>query len=243
MSRTGCSPLAEPCVHMRTERPRARDLWGVCIHTTGSGVWRHGDDPLAAALRYYLQDGDAFPHYLIGLQGEIMQIASETVRAWHAGIKREPRIAYASGAWRTQARRICERALAAWDETFQCGDHLSPLDLFLGTDPNDAYLGVELVPLRDGGYTAEAVASAVALVLDVWARHADELPVPLEGIPGDGWAAVRRQGHLVGHEDLQPLTRWSGAGGWDPGSLGRVPFAPWDWRVFFAALDRASGAI
>lgn len=208
------------------QAPRLRDVTdrtllvphGVCIHTTGRGLPTRALKAVVDTLRWaekeYTTPGAAFAHYVVGYDGTIIQIADERERAWHAGISDKEAVLYRSGRWRD---RVTPEAFELWDARWASLEAKSPLDLFPGNSPNDAYLGVELIPLledRDDGtwFTDEQMHALSKLVTDIGIRY---------GInPHD-------TSRLVGHEDLEPLTRWDKDGGWDPGGLRARPRFDW----------------
>lgn len=190
--------------------------WGVCIHTTGSGLLReakdHGIDPLAMAVELYCGAGANFPHHVIDWAGTILQIADEKERARHAGIDHNERALYLSGGWR---KKVSAVALKMWDARWP--GKKSPLNLFPSISPNEDYLGVEMIPLpmvdKTGSlFTQDQYNSLGDLLADIERRY-----------------NIRVVGQrLVGHEDLEPLTRWTSKGGWDPGAMTTVPVFHWD---------------
>lgn len=190
----------------RDVRDRSRpEPWGLCIHQTGRGIVERakqsGADPLSFALSFYA-GSPAFAHYLIGWKGETFQIALDNERAPHAGISRRERKLYRSGAWK---KKVSPAALDLWQRRWPFQD---PTELYPTTSPNDSYLGVELLPLADRTFTDAQYRALVALWRDIEDRHGIDL---------------LDDGRLVGHEDIEPLSRWNKGGGWDPGALRRKP--------------------
>lgn len=210
------SPLAAKILDLRTGPPRPNPVpFGVCVHTTGSGVPRkaaaEGRDPLDVAVEIYSRAGQPFPHYVMGYSGRLIAIADEDDRAAHVAIPLLQRAAYASGAWR---KLVGKEPLVLWDARWRLR---SPLGLFPSRRPNDCYIGCEMIPLLkplpDGSLFTDAQYSRLAdLLLDVERRH----KIHLEG------------GRLVGHEDVNPLARWTHKAGYDPGSLSTSPVFRWD---------------
>lgn len=212
------SGLARQARHQRDVSNRTEVVpWGVCVHTTGRGLTeraiRMGVPALELAEKFYTTPGAAFAHYVIAQTGEAVQIADERERAWHSGIPKRERLLYTSGRWRDKvAPKVLERWEMRWD------DMESPMDLFPGNSANDAYLGIELIPLmsddaKGGWFTDEQYYALSHLLSDISIRY---------GI--DVWEDSR----LVGHEDLEPLTRWDDKGGWDPGALRLRPRFHWN---------------
>lgn len=200
---------------------RNPQAWGLCVHTTGSGVptraKKLGIDPMEVALSVYLApDGPGtftnFPHYVIGsTEGLIVQIAGDNERARHAGIDQKDRQLYLSGAWR---KKVSEKVLRMWERKW--GSTSSPLHLFPSTSVNEDYLGVEIIPalkrFPNGSLFSSKQYDALALLIrDIENRHKITL----------------LHHRLVGHEDLEPLTRWTSKEGWDPGGLSDDPKFLW----------------
>lgn len=199
-----------------TDRRSLRPF-GVMVHTTGAGRWlqdavKVGADPLGAAVDFYCKPKANFAHYVTDWSGTILQVADERERARHAGIDRAERELYKSGDWKA---KVGQKALKLWQKSWP-GMH-SPLDLFPPGSPNEHYIGIELIPLlkrqKDGSrFTREQYKALTAFLKDFQERW------------GLGLGASR----LVGHEDIEPLTRWNKTQGWDPGGLSDRPSFFWD---------------
>lgn len=206
--------------------PRLRDVvdrtlpvWGLVVHTTGSGVVdeakKKGVDPLEYAVSYYLQPDSYFAHYVVGYDGHIVQIADENERAPHVGFGN--RADYLSGAWE---KMVPADLVARWHQRWPT--RKNPACLFPGPSPNNAFCGVELLPLSTAlptgsRYTEAQEQAVVSLARDIAVRWS--LPA--------GWQNMSR---LVGHEDLSPIDR----PGWDPGALRATPW--FRWGVVKAAI-------
>ena len=192
--------------------------FGVCVHTTGRGVptlaKKLGISPEEVAAGVYTKPGANFPHYFISYSGDIFQVADEVERARHAGIAPEQRPLYISGAW---TRRVSAVGLRLWRARWP--GKKNPLQLFPGKSVNEAYLGVELIPLlvrQPTGwlFTQDQYWALEDLLVDIEQRH----------------SIVLTGSRLVGHEDLEPLERWNSKGGWDPGALNLSPTFYWTRR-------------
>lgn len=218
------SPLAHPGPHLQQRPPRPRDPIGLCVHTTGSGIVesarRAGADPLEWAVSYYLRPTSYHPHYVIGWDGAVIALCDEDHVAPHVGFAESERVAYDRPTWH-------RGTMAPWIDAWRPRGISSPLQLYPGSTPNRAFIGVELLPLeqaaRAGGVwfsplQHEAVADLAA---DIFARY----------------ALLPRADHLVGHEDLNPLRRWDAGGGWDPGARRARP--RFDWPLVFSRLGIA----
>lgn len=223
----GRSSLAKTFVG-RLEQPRPAVIFGVVIHTTGSGVVekaaKDGIDPLECAVKVY-SDADNFcGHYVIGWDGTIAQIVDEALRAQHVGYPGADHQAMLDGSW---AMRVAPATAALWRTRWP--DVAGPAYLFPGTSPNSIYIGIELVPLTgDSGQPMpmtegltftkeqhEAVAKLVSDIADRWKLPINEVLNP-------------SRGRLLGHEDLNCLERSDAGGGWDPGALRETPRFDYD---------------
>jgi len=192
---------------------RRKPVYGLIVHTTGSGpasIARSSDgtkrrklgctSPVECALAIYAK-GEGFPHYLIGYDGAVYATCREDHVAWHAGWTK--RIG-GRDRWKRWS------APAWWSRVWGVGR--TPLDLLPpgAASPNSCHLGVELLGGATGGsYTEEQYRALARLVVDVDRRHG----LGIEDAPS------RR---LLGHEDVNPLTgdggRANSKGGWDPGA-------------------------
>lgn len=223
-------------VHVANMRDPAlgveRNVFGYLLHTTGRGITdkarKLNRSPLDVALDYYRSSQNGAngytwggPSYVIDHDGEIYQLAPDNVKTAHAGDHSEKyptgtRAFYLDGTW----EHLCAaEVVAQWREKWPAKKH--PYSLFPSTSPNADYVGVEMIPIGDGFggkprapgllFTQRQHDAAIALGKDLAERHSFAL----------GWA---KTGRLVGHEDVDPLNRCDGHGGWDPGWLRRYPY-------------------
>lgn len=210
------------------ERPRDVNdrknpqAFGLCVHTTGSGVpekaKKLGILPMDVALSVYLAPDNPtmgvftnFPHYVIDQEGIIVQVAADRERARHCGISQKDRNLYLTGQWK---KMVSPSVLSLWQMRWP--NILSPMHLFPSVSPNEDYLGCELIPalkLNSSGslFSDLQYTSLAKLIHDIEGRHSIQL----------------RGNRLVGHEDLEPLTRWTKKEGWDPGGLSTSPKFLW----------------
>lgn len=210
-------------VRSTAKAPR-RNPFGICLHTTGSGVTKMAgarkEKPIDVALRVYIgmQNGAegylwGGPSYVIDHDGVVYQIAPDWVQTAHAGSSNRP--AYLNGAWKS---RISQTALRHWSG--QWGNlYSNPYGLFPSKSPNTDYVGIEMIPVGNGFGTP-----AKPDLLFTEAQHVNVAKLCRE--IGDnnkfpsGWETTSR---LVGHEDIAPIERSQKAGGWDPGYLRDKP--------------------
>lgn len=231
MAPVSLSPLATPATPaMRGDLPPRRQEvpFGVCVHSTGRGVPGKARklrvDPMRVALDVYLSPVGDCPHYVIDYDGKIAQVADERLRARHAGVPADERAAYLDGSW---VGRVAAVPLERWRRRWP--GFKSPQHLYPTTSPNEAYLGIECIPLLEPRsdddpdlFTDSQYRALGALIADVETR----------------WGISCSGPRLVGHEDVEPLTRWTSRAGWDPGSLSARPAFRWDrlGRVVGAGL-------
>lgn len=221
------SPLAEMVNHPQdvVDRKEAK-AFGVVVHTTGTGVLERskklGISPLECAISIYTTPGANFAHYCIDHDGMIVQVADEKEKAPHAGIGKADRALYKSGEWRTKVSRT---VLDLWWRRWP--DFSSPLSFFPGRSVNEVYLGIELIPLSDRTFSEEQYDALGRLLIDMSTRH------------GFGLWSTR----VVGHEDLEPLSRWDNKGGWDPGALRASPRFSWQEIIDRIEYDEMGGPV
>lgn len=208
----GWSTIATRVENPRDGKDRA-EVWGVCLHTTGSGLAAWGRDhdmpPIDAAVSWYTNPDHYAPHYVIGHDGEIFQVANDFERMPHIGLTTEQRTRYLSGSW---VKQVPPAVLKRWRSEWP--SHSSPAHLYPSEFPNTCYVGVEMIPTTGTGvkpwtglrFTMEQHLAAAAIAKDVATRHE---------FPGAWWTTPR----LVGHEDVQLVERHDARGGWDPGWL------------------------
>lgn len=199
-------------------RARGRPVYGVTLHTTGSGLPRNTakttNATLAEAARIYTRSGG--PHYAVGWDGTIVAtVADERIRGAHAGIESTLKRKYQDGSW---VNSVSGPGLSMWRRRWPGAR--SPVDLVPTrklSDINDLWIGIEMIPVTPGGSTfwaqprgttrfTQAQHDAVRrLVDDIGRRH--NLP--------SGWKNTTR---LIGHSDLNPITRDTASVPlWDPG--------------------------
>lgn len=222
----GVSNLAERVKKLRDVSDRTIPVFGVAVHTTGSGIvsdaLKLGADPLAYAVEYYLDPRNYFAHYVVGYDGKIIQISDEHERASHVGQDEESRLGYVSGAWEKTAG---PSFVALWKKRWPT--YKTPAHLYPGTSPNNAYVGIELLPTQTGAgapmkpglkYSLEQHRAVARLALDIATRW---------GFPA-GW---ENTGRFATHEDLTPLERMTKKEGWDPGVNRAQPWIDWSYLV------------
>lgn len=196
-----------------TDKPTARSLparsskpTGILLHTTG-------DPELDKILRFYDAPDGFQPTYVVDYDGTLYRIAPEDRITWHAATTPAERALYSQGweVWRRYTWRNgvamklpdVNPAFTSWEKRWRPGVE-SPLDLVPGAHPNLTTIGIEFrQPVQPGPaiFTDAQYAAGQQLVADVACRY---------GIALD-------QAHVLGHQDVSPLQRYNGHGGWDPG--------------------------
>lgn len=222
MPTDGWSRLATRAAHPRDVTNRST-VWGITLHTTGSGVAREakkdGIAPLEWAVAYYCDPDSYAAHYVIDHDGTVVQIANEWERMSHVGLDAAEREKYLSGAW----EKVNPTTTALWEKAWP--GYQSPSHLYPGKSVNAVYVGVELIPTTGTSakpwkpgltFTQFQHTACLHLCADVARRHS---------FPA-GWG---KTGRLVGHEDVNPLDRQDRGGGWDPGFLRAVPRFDFGW--------------
>jgi N-acetyl-anhydromuramyl-L-alanine amidase AmpD len=221
MGNTNVSALA----HQQDQRfhtfpARSAPIYGVAVHQTGSSTveaaLKAGANPLEYLADYYLKPDSYSAHYVIGWDGEIVQVVPDDEKAEHIGFLPVDRQAFLDGSWVTH---LPASVVALWRAKWPA--FKSPAHLFPGPSPNNVFVGMELIPIVDGAgvqplepgmlFTQEQHDAAVELAADIAARA--QLPT--------GWQLGNR---LLCHEDVNPLQRTNSHGGWDPGALREQPW-------------------
>jgi hypothetical protein len=203
------SSLAVRTRPLKPGRARTLPVFGVCVHTTGSGPAaksrQRGRPAIEVALDvYYGQPED--PHYVIDYNGTIHAVVPENRVAWHAGWG-----GAGKGRWASWT------APAWWSGVWRRWKAATPADLLPpgARDPNQVYIGVELLGNEQAtGFTPAQYDALARLVVDVTRRHG--ITIPAAPSP-----------RLLGHEDVEPIRRSNRFGGWDPGAHRTKPVFSW----------------
>lgn len=228
------SPLASRASTPFTGSARKQTPYGVGIHTTGSGLpadaKAKGQDPLAAAVAYYVQSKG--PTYVIGYDGTIVAVAAdENIRTAHIGVEGHEMTPLQAGTWR---QLVSPATVRYWERRWGAGKNPLSVDgtttrsLIPSNSPNDATIGIEMIPvtgdvktfwaqpMRPGlRFTRAQHDAARRLVADIAARYR--------------WPAGWQRTRVFGHEDLNPIRRHDAGGGWDPGRLREKPYVDMDY--------------
>lgn len=223
------SPIALRVKGARDPRDaKHRKPRGLLLHTTGGGVTkkakRTGRSPIAIAIEVYVasQNGSnkylwGGPGYVLDHDGTLYQLAPDDALTNHAG--GPDRAHYASGAW---TKRCSSAVVEFWRKAWP--GYSNPTALYQSRSPNTDFIGVEMIPVGDGygvaaapgcRFTQAQLDAVDALGRDLAERH---------DWPADWFEGPR----LLGHEDVQPIARHDGKGGWDPGHLRAARYFDFD---------------
>ncbi len=234
----GWSPIAARSGSPWSGRPRSQSwhgqMYGLVVHTTGSGILRraarNGIDPVTQAVLWY--ENSKGTHYVIGYQGEIIQVASEHQLAYGVGMRDQRAAEDAPGGWES---RLSADLVSRWRQRWTRLRIDRPSELFPGAEANTCYIHAEMPPLpeaqrgsgaADGLWYTAAQHEAVARLASDIARRNNFSGVPV------WWRSSR----IVGHEDLAPINR----PGWDPGWLRAEP--RFDWTIVYAEVESLCAA-
>lgn len=242
----GRSPLATQVRDLVADRRRTGSPWGLCVHTSGSGVVgraeREGRHPDEVALDYY-DSARYSAHYLAGWRG-YYQITDDGERVQHVGFAdpatgahgiggrmsaRVRRQWYLGGQWR---RDMPASFVQAWDRAWP--GRASPAHLYPSTYPNDDYVAIECIPLAVGeGWQGGRFSLSQHIVVAVCGAE-------LAGRHGwpDGWERTSR---LVGHDDVGPHSRVKRGESWDPGRHRERPWIHWPTVQAWVGICREGG--
>ena len=189
--------------------------YGLLIHSVGDGLavkCLKSGDPVASTIETYaaMKEG---PHYAIVPDGTIIRFANHLEVRYHAATSPADRASFLDGSWETSAK--VPKGVVDWWKLRWPGVK-SPQHLYPGKTPNQAYIGIELIPCGvyqgnswepvmgtpatpRGRFTGQQYGALAVLALMLHAQLGIDIFEP------------RR---MLGHEDVNPITR----PGWDPGS-------------------------
>jgi len=189
-----------------TDRPhqtRKLPVKAIVVHATGT-------TDLDKIVKYYKTSSSGIgPHYVIDVDGNVLQFAEEAEIAYHCGRQATHDEAYALG-WVHWCRVVKGKGISpdpfegytSWRASWPT--ITSPLDLMTGTHPNGVSVGIECQSPKHrlpDVFTDAQYLTLWALIAEVAERH---------GIPVD-------REHILGHSDVDPIGRCDERGSWDPG--------------------------
>jgi len=214
-----------------TGQVRPGPPWGVCFHTTGSGLpsqaLERGIDPFEHGINYYR--GSKGPTYLIGWKpGQIAAVArDESVVTWHAGESETAKWnALKSTGWKSM---VSPAMVAYFAKVY--GANKNPLSsdgttrssVIPTAYANTSLIGVEMIPVTPGGSTMWAMPMRAGLRFTAW-QHQAARDLAADLAQRYGWPSGWQTERIVGHESVNPIDRHDSGGGWDPGFLRANPY-------------------
>lgn len=227
----------------KLRKRKLEDVVGVVVHTTGRGIVgkavKKKKDPFQYALDYYCGPKAYTSHYLMGWDGSVVGIVPEDERAYHAGVSTTRKNLYKAGldTWTRWLKPLNAKkppnkgdivdrdgsmvlygrpfgGYAQWKRRW-AGVTDNPRDIM--KDPNGQSIGLDLLPapkdkggVHPGGFTDDQQAALPLFLSDCRRRYGRKLI-------------------LVGHSDVDPITRTNSNGSWDPMCIGQ-------WEVFDEVL-------
>lgn len=202
------------------------NFFGYMVHTTGDGIpktflaQKDETDLLAFAVQAYVnmdKRDKCGPHYVIAPNGQVAKLREETVVAWHCGVSATEREAFLTTNWETNGRTDVE-VVKWWKRRWPA--FKSPSHLYPDKSANKNYVGIELVPA--GSYSKMEWKPTLAGGNRVWGRFTTAQYISLAKITFPLGISYKLN-QLVGHEDVNPITR----PGWDPGD--KLGAFNWDY--------------
>ncbi len=225
----GISALAHCIDHLRDVKDRTAPVYGVALHTTGSGVvdkaLKLGSTPFDIAVATYTKPDAYAAHYVVDYDGTIAQIGDEHEDLQHVGYISDGvnfRQVFLSGEWEKQ---LPDGLVQRWKQRWP--GVKSPAHLFPGPAPNNVYVGVEMVPW-DSRITEYAPRAEGMRYTQ--AQH-DAVADLCKDIATRWGISFQKTGSLACHEDLNPIQRSAKGEGWDPGILRVSPWFDWDYLL------------
>jgi len=188
----------------KTKRAQRRSLGkinSIIIHTTGYGVGlrrlksKYNGDLAAIGEAYAKRMANVLKykgHFLIDHTGVIYQFLPLKEVAWHTGSSK-----------RSKLNR--EQPFAWWTTRWPNLKKPTELPSWIENSPNKVSVGIDLLAHGNGsltnGYTPEQYESLIELINAL----CEDLDIE------------RRRDLIVGHEDVDPISRGNKKAGWDPG--------------------------
>lgn len=197
----------------RGNERETKEINSIIIHTTGYGaglkriVEKHGDDLAQIGLSYAHRMASILKykgHFLIDHIGVIYQFLPVSEVGWHTGSSKKRLL---------RSQKPKDWWKARWP------DFEKPIDLpsWKTNSPNYNSVGIDLLAHGSGAisdtYTKAQYDSLIKLIKAL----CEDLEIPIE------------RKFIVGHEDVDPISRSNKRGGWDPGNF--------DWEVLMTGLS------
>ena len=197
---------ADQLLESKTARGKKRSLGkinSIIIHTTGYGAGlkrlkeKHGDDLAAIGKDYAKRMANILKykgHFLIDHVGVIYQFLPVSEVGWHTGSNKRKKLKN-------------DNPPGWWSLRWKDYERPTELPSWKSNSPNTVSVGIDLLAHGNGavvkGYTKEQYDSLVRLVKIL----CEDLDIPTE------------KRYIVGHEDVDPISRGTSKGGWDPGKF------------------------
>jgi hypothetical protein len=197
---------ADKLLESKTARGKKRNLSkinSIIIHTTGYGAGlrrlkeKHGDNLEAIGKDYAKRMANILKykgHFLIDHVGVIYQFLPVNEVGWHTGSSKRRKLkSNDPPAWWALRWKEYERPteLPSWD----------------GNSPNSVSVGIDLLAHGNGAITKEYTRQQYDSLVKLIKALCEDLNIPTE------------KEYIVGHEDVDPISRGTSKGGWDPGNF------------------------
>lgn len=212
----GATKLEPSTIPKNTKKRRLDLVNSVVIHTTGYGVGlqrivknqKEKEDGLKIIGEIYARRMANVlkykGHFLIDHTGETWQFLDVDEIAWHSGSKQ-----------RSKLKK--NKPFKWWSDRWK-GTVSKPTDLpSWDHAPNINSIGIDLLAHGNGeiteGYTEDQYKSLARLIFCL----CEDYSIPYE------------REYLLGHEDIDPISRGTEKGGWDPGTF--------DWDKMFSLIQ------
>ena len=190
----------------KTDKGQRRSLAkinSIIIHTTGYGaglkrIKEHNEGDLATIGSVYAKRMAGIlkykGHFLVDHVGVAYHLIPLGEVAWHTGSSKRRKLK-------------TEKLYGWWSRRWKNLDNPTKLPSWKGNSPNKVSVGIDLLAHGNGaiteGYTDAQYESLAKLVKAL----CEDLDIPME------------REYIVGHEDVDPLSRGNRVKGWDPGKF------------------------
>ncbi len=183
----------------------------IIIHTTGYGAGlkriknnNNTVDKIGEAYAKRMANVLKYKgHFLIDHTGKIWQFLPVTEVAWHTGSGKRKLL---------QSEKLYEW----WTERWPDLKNPISLPVWKGS-PNVNSVGIDLLAHGNGAITSAYTQAQYKSLAKLIKSLCDNLEIPLE------------RKYILGHEDVDPISRGSKKGGWDPGHF--------DWGYLFSLVE------
>lgn len=244
----GFSNYAQRIADLRQDGKRKNKLFGLCVHTSGSGVVKKakakGISPDEIALDYY-DSAKYSTHYVAGHRG-YYQLTDVMEQVSHVGYTdgvggrmsgSQRRAWYHSGKWAEALPTFAKRFRKIHPSAS------SPSALHPSPFPSMDYAAIELIPCTMGYGDALGPGYKYSL-----AQHTAVALIALELAEEYGWPDdFEMGGRLSCHEELGPHARIGSYANprdgdcWDPGRYRETPWISWETIQQWIRMGRRMG--